>query len=284
MDSRSTTPPPAKSAAVPASAASVPTPLGRESDPRGLTDLAVVPSSVWFGPVVPDSVERDFMSFLGAHNGVAVLTWPRDRAHLEHLARAGLPRLLLVPLTEAPPPAEPLQDWLPAGASHAEIHGRLLALSRAAEARRATAAPPTFDARGLLRVGDTSVAIPAGERVLAAILVTRFEQPVPAAALIAASATELQLPLQLRLWRLGRRVNTLGLEIVPGPGDANILRRCATGGTPSTSSPETRSVTVTTTPWCSPETVRPAAPIRKLGRRRALPMHFRSGLLAPELP
>jgi hypothetical protein len=42
---------------------------------------------VWFGPSITASEERELMSFLGAHNGVAILCWPRDSAHLEHLAQ-----------------------------------------------------------------------------------------------------------------------------------------------------------------------------------------------------
>ncbi len=149
------------------------------------TDRALVPSSVWFGPFVPDGLERDFMAFLGAHNGVAVLTWPRDRARAEHLARAGLPRLLLVPPTTAPPPVEALQDWLPTDAPNTEVHHRLLALTRAAAEQRRRSGPPTLDDQGELHVGDTSVAIPEPERALAELLAASFGAAVTVAALTA---------------------------------------------------------------------------------------------------
>jgi hypothetical protein len=244
------------------------TPPCRASEP----DPHIVPSSVWFGPFVPDSLERDFMAFLGAHNGVAVLTWPCDRVHAEHLARAGLPRLLLVPPATAPPTVEPLQDWLPRGASHAEVHRSLLTLSLAAAAQRVAAGPPTFDDEGRLHVGDTFVAIPPPERALAAILVTLFELPVTVTALTAAMTEPGGPPLQARLGQLGRRANVLGLEVVPRFGNAYMLRRCA--HRPSAPNVANGS--------CA--TVRGAVPRRTLQRRPTLPMHFRSGLLAPNVP
>jgi hypothetical protein len=234
-------------------------------------DPALVTSSVWFGPFVPEHFERDFMAFLGAHNGVAVLTWPRDREHAEHLAQAGLPRLLLVPSPEVPPRTAPLQDWLPTGASYAEIQRCLLKLSRAAAVQRSTAGPPTLDDQGQLRVGDAFSAIPEPERALTEILVTYFGAPVAVTALTGASNAASPTALHALLWQLDRRANTLGLEIVPTLGDAYALRRCADRATACTSP----------TP---PQVVNPASPPRKLRPRPTLPMHFRSGLLAPNLP
>ena len=113
------------------------TPFAKVSADRRSDHHDVVSSTVWFGPFVPDSLEREFMAFLGTRCGVAVLTWPRDSEHAEHLERAGLPCLFLVPSTENPPTVGPLQDWLPLRASHVEIHHRLLSLTRAAGEQRA---------------------------------------------------------------------------------------------------------------------------------------------------
>ena len=242
--------------------------------PNGSTrsaEPALVTSSVWFGPFVPEHFARDFMAFLGAHNGVAVLAWPRDREHAEHLAQAGLPRLVLVPSPEVPPPAAPLQDWLPTGASYAAIQRSLLKLSRAAAVQRSTAGPPKVDNQGQLRVGDAFVAIPVAERALTEILVTYFGAPVAVAALTGATNAASPTALHALLWQLDRRVNALGLEIVPRLGDAFALRRCGDRATAFTS------------PTLS-QAVNPAGPARTLTSRRTLPMHFRSGLLAPNLP
>ena len=255
----------------------------RAVEPPRAADPDLVPSSVWFGSFVPEHLERDFMAFLGAHNGVAVLTWPRDREHAEHLAQAGLPRLLLVPSPEVPPRAAPLQDWLPIEASHVEIHRCLLMLSRAAAVQRSTAGPPMLDDQGQLHVGDASVAIPVHQRALTEMLVTSFEAPVAVAALTRATNAASPTALFALLWQLERRANVLGLEIVPRAGDAHMLRRCAVADAPCTSptQPESRD---TRAPSRWPEPPHPAVPARELGRRRTLPMHFRSGLLAPNLP
>ena len=137
--------------------------------------------------------------------------------------------------------------------------------------QRSTAGPPTLDDQGQLRVGDAFVAIPVPERALTEILVTYFGAPVAVAALTGASNAASPTALHALLWQLDRRVNTLGLEIIPKLGDAYALRRCADRAT-AFASP---------TP---PPAVNAAGPPRKLNPRRTLPMHFRSGLLAPNLP
>jgi hypothetical protein len=187
-----------------------------------------VSSTVWFGPFVPDGLEREFMAFLGTRCGVAVLTWPRDREPGEHLARAGLPRLFLVPSGEASPPVTPLQDWLPLSSSQVEIHNRLLALTRSAREQRARAGRPTLDDRGRLHVGAASVWIPMVDRPLVVSLVAHFGNPVATTDVAAASA-EGRAPLSVRFWHLSQRVNALGLQIVVAPGDTAMLCRCAAG-------------------------------------------------------
>jgi len=102
----------------------------------------VVPSTVWFGPVVPPNVARELVADLGAHHGVAVLHWPRDAGHVEQLARLGLPRLLLVSRdADAPAGCGPLQDWLRWPATNDEIHVRLLALYRRAAEEQSAGCP-----------------------------------------------------------------------------------------------------------------------------------------------
>ena len=228
----------------------------------------VVSSTVWFGPFVSERLEREFMAFLGTRSGVAVLTWPRDREHAERLARTGLPCLFLVPSTEIPPAVGPLQDWLPLRASHVEIHHRLLSLTRAASEQRAVAGRPTLDDQGRLQLGDASVSIPIHDRPLVAPLVAYYCYPVVTTAFVAASADG-GSPMAVRLWQLSQRVNALGLEVVAAPGNAAVLRPCAARASTSASPPTRRTI---------------ATPPRRLGRRRTLPMHFRSGLLAPDLP
>jgi len=229
----------------------------------------VVPSTVWFGPSVPEPIEEDFKAFLGSHHGVAVLMWPRDREHGAHLDAVGIPRLVLVPPDVSPPPRAPLQQWLPAAAGHDQIHDALVGLARIAELRRLRAGAPTFDADCVLHLGDGSVEVPAADAGVVEILVDNYEQPVDTV-LLASPEPDASV-LHGRLRRLARQLSCLGLEIVPVADDAFVLRRCA-----SCDHPVTPVVTQT------PAEV-PATP-RVVGRRRTLPMHFRSGLLAPDLP
>ena len=160
------------------------------------------------------------------------------------------------------------QDWLPLRASHVEIHDRLLSLTRSAGEQRAIAGPPTLDDRGRLRLGDASVSIPMHDRPLVASLVASYGYPVATTAFADASADG-GSPVAVRLWQLSELVNALGLEIVAAPGNAAVLRPCTAHASRSASPPTRTAI---------------ATPPRKLGRRRTLPMHFRSGLLAPDLP
>src|ERR1700679_3341308 len=55
-----------------------------------------IPCTVWFGPKASESFEREMAAFLGAHNGVAVLQWPRDADRAAHLHEFGIPSLCFV--------------------------------------------------------------------------------------------------------------------------------------------------------------------------------------------
>lgn len=225
-----------------------------------------VPSTVWLGPFAPEHFERDFMAFLRTRNGVAVLTWPRDRERAEQLARAGVPCLFVVPPT-ATPCGAPRQAWLPIDSSRAEVFDCLLDLSRMAARQRDTARPPTLDADGRLHFNEAHVPIPPPERTLVGRLVDAFEVPVARSVLNAATPDPGALPHLLH--DVDLRANPLGLGVHPAPGGGYLLCRA--------------SITAVPPRRPSPAPV-PAAPSRKLGHRRTLPMHFRSGLLAPDLP
>ena len=100
------------------------------SSQSGPPDTAVVPCTVWFGPVVTPAEEREFIEHLVSEHGVGVCCWPRDAARAEHLAVAGVPRLLLVGVDAIPPAPAPLQSWVRRNASNAEVHEALLSLCR----------------------------------------------------------------------------------------------------------------------------------------------------------
>jgi hypothetical protein len=197
-------------------------------DPAGGRGRQQVAScSAWFGPGMPSSLERELMAFLGAHHGVAILHWPRDADRVDHLARAGLPRLLLVDASVEPPAGNgPLQDWLPSPASRQDIHDHVLTLSRVAAERHASSCEPVIDGEGRISVGGGCVELPPCVIALAEMLVSRFGRPVGRDVLMTCESCSLA-SLQGRVSRLCQCVNPLGLEVVAVPGDAYLMRRCA---------------------------------------------------------
>ena len=195
-----------------------------------LDSRPVVPSSVWFGPGLRTNEVHELMAFLGAHQGVAVLQWPRDAGHLEALTTVGLPRLLLVhPSSEDPPADGPLQQALPASADGDAVHGHLIALSRRAAQWRAQAGTPVLDESGAMRVGARRIELPPIAGRLAVALVARFGCPVDAELLSARSVPGTSLTMsRLRghLARLNRLINPLGLEVAHEGGGGHLMRWC----------------------------------------------------------
>lgn len=191
----------------------------------------VVPSSAWFGPFLEGSQERELVAFLGSHNGVAVLQWPRDAEHLPRLMVVGIPRLLLVhPSSQAPPPDGALQLAIGHSSDQDEIHRSLVLLCREAALRRSASGPPVLDEENRLRAGDGAVELPPVAQRLARVLVEHFDQPVDDEHLLALEVTGFSMSassLEGHLARLCQLVNPLGLEVVSKPGHTHSLRWCA---------------------------------------------------------
>jgi hypothetical protein len=201
--------------------------IDEDEPPEPAAPHQITPCSAWFGPGMPSSLERELMAFLGAHHGVAILHWPRDAGRVEHLARAGLPRLLLVDASVEPPAGnDSLQDWLSSPASRNDIHDRVVSLSRIAAERQASACPPVLDRSGRISVGEGWVELASCVVTLAEMLVSQFGRPVRQDALMIGQACSLA-SIQGRVSRLCQCVNPLGLEVVAVPGDAYLMRRCA---------------------------------------------------------
>lgn len=197
-------------------------PQGGDDDepphPRSLP----VPSTVWFGPKRLDSVERELTGFLGSHNGVAVLQWPRDRDRARRLADDGVPRLWLTPSPPRPEDgSDGLDDWVSPSAGQDEITVRLRHLAELAAARR-TEAVVHLDG-GHLEFGSHRIALTASEYCLASVLVAHFEEAVPDAVL----TQQLGEPrLTSQLIHLNQDLSPLGLEVVPVPVSSHRLGRC----------------------------------------------------------
>jgi hypothetical protein len=104
-----------------------------------------------------------------AHLGVELIAWPQQKALRSALARAGVPRLLVVDPGEQPP--NPLglgEDWAPSAADEAE----LIAKAENLLVRMATYASvaPTIGEDRVLRRAGASVALSPSEAKIVALL------------------------------------------------------------------------------------------------------------------
>lgn len=189
----------------------------------------VVPTSVWFTADLRGS-EQELLCFLGAHNGVAVLQWPRDAGRVDPLSRVGLPRLLLVhPSSNAWPGDGPLQKVLPFSADNDEIYKSLVLLAERAAERRSKARRPFVDERGCMRTPEGRVHLPPVALRLARALLADFGQPVGDDTLVSdARCPSLKdRALQGHLARLCQLINPLGLEVAMAREDHHVMRWCA---------------------------------------------------------
>jgi hypothetical protein len=188
------------------------------------------PSGVWFGPKRLESDDRRLIAFLGAHNGTAVLQWPRDTDRAAKLVSLGIPCLWFVQdAGDVPPIRTGSEGWLPRSASDAEIQQRLDALCRCAAAERA-AAPLVLEDTGWLHIGPHGVELTPPDPSLAAVLMARFGEAVDDALLTAAlgrtPSGRQHCSLDGQLRHLDLEVNALGLEVVPGAEHTHVIRRC----------------------------------------------------------
>jgi hypothetical protein len=199
---------------------------GDPADPGPLS-ARVAPCTVWFGPKGSASFEREMLRYLGSHNGVAVLQWPRDSERSARCNALGIPTLCLVTnSTEPVRPPQGLQEWLPSNATDQAIHDCLGRLSEHGSSRRAASAL-ALDSEGL-HLGDGEVHLDGAARELAAVLIASFEQAVDDDSLSCVSGANAasRQSLVSELLHLDREVNQLGLEVVPLKEHAHLMRRC----------------------------------------------------------
>ena len=188
------------------------------------------PNGVWFGPRGSESVERESIAFLGSHNGVAVLQWPRDADRAARFSDLGIPCLWFVQSTDdLPPIRHGSEEWLPQTASDLQIHECLEQLCGWAAARRA-ATPLALEDDGWLHLGEHGVRLTPSASRLATILIAHFGEAVDDALLSGGSGCATTAywngSVCSDLLHLDQYVNPLGLEVVPAQGHAHLIRRC----------------------------------------------------------
>jgi hypothetical protein len=145
---------------------------------------------------------------------VVVVCWPQERAEVDRLARARIPRLLLVEPGCPPPVTEDvLEDWVRLPLDDAELKARLATLRRRAEMLLAV---PQLDRHGRLLFGEQWIELTPIEERLLARLVHHFDDVVGGVELLSAGWPDHQPTanaVRVTMHRLRRRLRPLALEL-----------------------------------------------------------------------
>jgi hypothetical protein len=116
-------------------------------------------------------------------DGVRLLRWPDEEPARVDLAARGLPRILLVGATAAPPEHwADLEDWVRLPLDPDELRSR----ARTLRGRARVHARPQFDDDGMLRVDAQWIDFPDAPGAVVAILVERFGELVRTDEIVAA--------------------------------------------------------------------------------------------------
>ena len=147
---------------------------------------------------------------------VETLLWPAEEERRSSLARAGVPRLLMVSGDEPPPPlTDCLEDWVRLPVSEQDRTARIETIvSRLVEHQLAQR--PVLDDDGLVWSGADWVAIPPIEARLLEVLIEQFGVLVHRSDLQEAAWPDGAIEhnaLNVRVLRLRRRLTPLGLVI-----------------------------------------------------------------------
>jgi hypothetical protein len=195
------------------------------------SDRAVTPrpNGVWFGPKGSEATERELIAFLGSHNGVAVLQWPRDAHRAERFFDLGIPCLWFVQdAADLPPARGNSEEWLLQAASDCEVHECLERLSDSAVAQRSAA--PELEDDGWLHIGEHGIQLTPPESCLAAPLIAHFGEAVDDDLLTLRSAPAVAArrnsTFASELDHLGEDCKSLGLEVVRATERRHLIRRC----------------------------------------------------------
>lgn len=122
--------------------------------------------------VIPSDPDLESLEDLAEHAGVELVTWPADEHRRQSLARAGVPRLLLVSAEADAPSGLGLdEDWVRLPAAARDVVSRLQRLGRVLEQLQHD--HPVIDANHIVHFGGTSVLLSPAQAALVTALLER---------------------------------------------------------------------------------------------------------------
>lgn len=161
-------------------------------------------------PTVDDALEQ-----LAERTGVELLAWPADESRRRALARAGVPRLLLVDADADAPEGVGLdEDWLRLPLDPRDLHARLQRLARVVEQLQHD--HPVLDPSHIVHFGGTSVVLSAAQASVTELLLGQPGRVVPRNELESAlwpDGAPGPKALDGVVFRLRRRLAGLGLVV-----------------------------------------------------------------------
>jgi DNA-binding winged helix-turn-helix (wHTH) protein len=169
------------------------------------------------------------LDVLAERAGVELVDWPQDDRRRSALARAGIPRLLLVDADADTPDDVGLdEDWVRRPADLRDADARLRRLARLVEQRQHDR--PVLDPSHIVHFGGTSVVLSSAQASVTRLLLERPGRVVPRDALEAVlwpDGAPGPKALDGVVFRLRRRLTGLGLVVRSTPGRGFAIDACA---------------------------------------------------------
>jgi DNA-binding response OmpR family regulator len=156
---------------------------------------------------------------------VVLVRWPQEAAKGRRLAAVGVPVLYLVEGDDAPPTATTcLEDWVRTPGDDRDLHARVAALERRAEAHHA---PPRVDDEGRFHYQGRLLQLSPEEARLASVLTDHIDATVPDSdlAVAGASGQASQVFVRRHMMQLRTRLRNLDLQVKRVPREGYVLRR-----------------------------------------------------------
>jgi DNA-binding response OmpR family regulator len=164
--------------------------------------------------------------------GVEVLSWPRDAALRRHLARVGVPRIVVAPAQATLPATadDPAEVWAIGDESSVDLDAAADRLVR--DLRRIDRAAVMLDGDGVATRADRRVSLSVSESVVAAALIAEPGRVVPRDRLrdlLGAHGERSERAVEAGIYRLRRRLIALHVVILTVRSRGFALEAAAAG-------------------------------------------------------